>query len=290
MSKRKAEPEPPVLRARQPGNSKQGVAGSRNFTCSDAIDHPDSNWNRAVSQTAQADPFCCRTEWQLSFHEAMQPNRRLIVRETPGSIVALAEELCPYKAPLLVPLESGWLFGCPLLGPDAIDLLEEIVSEVESSSPRRRSGPAVLVSGLRPRGALKRRLVERFGTRFSFEPESSVVLCNASLEGGLDGYLSRRSVSHRRGLRKQARRAALAGVTFERQAADTRPAAEEVYRRMLAVEVSSWKGIRKCGMLEQPSRDYYACMMRRLAVSGARFIAGSNSAMQKTGRRHRSAT
>lgn len=268
MSKRKAEPDPPVLRARQPGNSKQGVAAHSDFTCSDAIDHPDSNWNRAVSQTAQADPFCCRTEWQLSFHEAMQPGRKLVVRETPGSVIAFAENRHPYLGLLFEPIESGWMFGCPVLGPGAVDLLEDLVSEIESKSTRGRVRPVIVISGLRPRGKLQREITGRFSRRFNFQPAGSSVLCNASLTGGFDGYLSRRSSSLRRGLRKQARRAGMSGVTFERQVPTSRAGAAEIYARMLAVEASSWKGLGNCGMAEQPSRDYYACMLRRLAVSG----------------------
>lgn len=34
-----------------------------------AQDYPDSSWNRAVKILEHGDPFCCRTEWALSFHE-----------------------------------------------------------------------------------------------------------------------------------------------------------------------------------------------------------------------------
>ena len=37
---------------------------------------------------------------------------------------------------------------------------------------------------------------------------------------------------------------------------------------MLAVEETSWKGIEQCGMTVEPSRAYYARMLRRLAASG----------------------
>ena len=42
----------------------------------------------------------------------------------------------------------------------------------------------------------------------------------------------------------------------------------QAYARMLAVEETSWKGIEQCGMTVEPSRAYYACMLRRLAASG----------------------
>ena len=66
-----------------------------------AWDYPLSNWNRAAMSPPQVDPFCCRTEWQLSFHEARAPDRELIVREVPGSLVAFADQRHPVFGPLL---------------------------------------------------------------------------------------------------------------------------------------------------------------------------------------------
>ena len=37
---------------------------------------------------------------------------------------------------------------------------------------------------------------------------------------------------------------------------------------MLAVEQRSWKGVGHCGMTESPAREFYADMIRRLAVQG----------------------
>jgi hypothetical protein len=221
-----------------------------------------------VSQAAQADPFCCRTEWQLSYHEAIEPGRRLLVREAPGSVIAFAESRASNPDPLLLPVESGWMFGCPLLGPDAVDLLDELLGETASGPMNGAFPPAVVVSGVQPRGDLFGRLVTRFDSRFEFSRTGSSILCGASLKGGLDGFLSRRSRTHRRGLRKQGRRAAAAGVAFERHVPRNEAEADEIYARMLAVEEASWKGIGYCGMTVPQSRDYYACMLRRLTASG----------------------
>jgi len=231
-------------------------------------DRPDSNWNRAALRTPQADPFCCRTEWQFSFHEAMQPGRRLVVRETPGSVVAFAENPRSPLGPLLVPVEAGWKFGCPLLGPDAVELLDEMLGEARPGAMTEPVLPALVISGVQPRSNLLRQLVAKFRTRFEFHRIGSSILCGASLAGGLDGFLARRSGTHRRGLRKQGRRADRAGVTFARHVPRDGEAAGKIYARMLAVEESSWKGIGHCGMTAPPSRGYYACMLRRLAVSG----------------------
>ncbi len=96
---------------------------------------------------------------------------------------------------------------------------------------------------------------------------ASCVQCAASLEGGLDGFLSRRSANHRKKLRQSLRRAREAGVLFERR----RPASVEqgkaVFDRILAVERTSWKGIGRCGMDQADMHRFYAAMLRRLSVS-----------------------
>jgi hypothetical protein len=261
MSKQKAEYDPCLQLPERAGHSEQAILGG--------WDHPTSNWNRAAIQSGQADPFCCRTEWQLTYHEVMAPRRELVVREVPGSVVALARLNNPQSGPVLVPVESGWLFGCPLLGPDAVELLGELIAEAGSRSPSLSNLPAVVISGVEPRGSLHRKLVARLGSRFDFRRTRSSIICGASLEGGLDGFLARRSATHRRGLRKQARRAAGSGISFERHVPVSERDARVVYARMLAVEASSWKGIGHCGMTVQPPRDYYDRMLRRLAISGS---------------------
>jgi hypothetical protein len=261
MSKQKAEFDPSLPLPGRSGHSKKAIFGT--------WDHPASNWNQAAMQSGQADPFCCRTEWQLSFHEVMAPHRELVVREVPGSVVALARLNNPQSGPVLVPVESGWLFGCPLLGPDAVELLGELIDEAGSWSSSGSNVPAVVLSGIEPGGSLHRQLVASLGSRFDFRRTRSNILCGATLEGGLDGFLARRSANHRRGLRKQARRAVASGVSFERHVPASEKDARAIYARMLAVEASSWKGVGHCGMTVQPSCDYYDRMLRRLAMSGS---------------------
>ena len=228
-------------------------------------DHADSPWNRAAAATAQYDPFCCRTEWALSFHESFARHRALHLRAEGGSVLAFAERRERRLGPVLEPVESHWLCGCPLLGADAVELLDAFLAEFDDSSRPR----AVLVSGILPGSRLRRRLAAAFERRwqiFVLEPNHGR---GASLDGGLDGFLSRRSGRLRRELRRQQRRAREHGVWFERAAPRSAAEAESVYARMLAVEQKSWKGIGRCGMAEPPSRAFYAAMLGRLAAAGA---------------------
>jgi hypothetical protein len=229
----------------------------------DELDRPDSVWNRAAAEAARADPFCCRTEWQLSFHEAFAPRRPLGLREGGGSVVALAKRWHPATGPLLEPVESHWLFGSPLLGAHAVEVLDAFLGE----DALRRESPSVLVSALLPGGRLVRSLTRTFASRYEIVRLGREVLCSASLEGGLDGFLSRRSARLRKRLRQAERRAAASGVRFERALSRTAAEAGAVFARMLTVERASWKGRERSGIVDPPSRVFYAKMLERLSRS-----------------------
>lgn len=225
------------------------------------FDAPDSAWNRAAAAVEQGDPFCCRTEWQLSYDEAFDPGRRLHLLEGDDSVVAFAERGETDPVPLLVPVESSWLFANPLLGPRALDLLESFLTTWPEL-------PNLLLSGLLPHGRLLRKVVRRLGRHYQILPLEPCIMRSASLAGGLDGFLSRRSRRLRSNLRAAGRRAADRGIVFERHAPTTVEAAAAAYERILAVEATSWKGIGECGMAESPSREFYGAMLRRLAAAG----------------------
>lgn len=230
-----------------------------------SLDQPDSLLNRIAAATPQADPFCCRSEWQFSFHEAFSPERALHFRECAGSLLAVAERQHPRVGTVIEPIESSWLFGCPLLGPDSVALLASFLREAE----HQLAPPFVLLSGLLPGSKQLRSVAGTFSRRFEVVKLAPAILRSASLAGGVDGFLSRRSPRFRHNLRRAARRSGERGVYFERARPCSVAEAETVYARMLSVEEASWKGIGRCGMAEPPSRDFYRLMLRRLSASGS---------------------
>jgi len=239
----------------------------------EGLDRPDSLLNQTAGATPQADPFCCRSEWQFSFHEAFSPQRELHFRASAGSLLAVAQRWHPRVGTLIEPIESSWFFGCPLLGPDAALLLGAFLGEEE----HRNAPPFVLLCGLLPGSKLMRSVAGTFSRRFEVVRLAPAILRSASLAGGVDGFLSRRSSRFRYNLRRAARRAAEGGVSFERQRPSCVAEAEAVYERMLRVEQASWKGIARCGMAEPQASDFYRLMLRRLSASGsARVIFARN--------------
>ncbi|MEZ4331043.1 MAG: GNAT family N-acetyltransferase [Myxococcota bacterium] len=229
------------------------------------LDRPDSSWNRAAVGSRQGDPFSCRTEWQLSLQSAYFPRRRLHLRRNDTSLLALAERRYPDLGPTLEPLDPLWLFGSPLLGPDALELLEAFLAERSAAA----EPTTTLVSGVLPGETLRERLLRRLGSRFEVYRVKTVTVCRADLANGLDGFLARRSRALRKGLRQAARRAGDRGIRFERVVARSPREADAAFRRILAVERRSWKGIAGRGIESPASNAFYAAMARRLAASAS---------------------
>jgi hypothetical protein len=223
-------------------------------------------WQAAAIGTGQADPFCCTPYWQLAFHDAFSPGRRLLVRAAAGGVMAFAELLLSRQEILLTPIEPHWFFGCPLLGGQAVDLLAETLGPLLDLY--RPAAPKILVSGVRPGRSFAGRLARGLGRRCAVTPFNSGEQCAASLEGGLDGFLARRSANHRAKLKKSRTRARDRGVYFERHAPQGTDDTGPVFERMQAVEQASWKGIGQCGMDQEPARTFYRLLLARLARDG----------------------
>lgn len=220
-------------------------------------------WRRLALRTQQADPFCSGPLWQLSFHAAVSPRRPLYVQTDDEAVLAFAGQPLSDGSMALTPIESHWLFGACLLGGNAPALLESWLGQSEA-----RAFSKILISGIRPGGKRAIHLLRRLDNNFHILHFADGLQCAASLKGGLDGFLARRSANHRQKLAKTLRRAQRAGIVFERHAPQTDEEAASLYARMLAVEKASWKGIAACGMAEQPARQLYAVLVRNLARQG----------------------
>lgn len=229
-------------------------------------DHVEA-WQRSAISTSQADPFCSCPAWQMAFHDAFAPGRRLMVEAASNSLIALAEHQVSVHETFLTPIEPHWFFGCPLLGKDGVAMLANMLPDIEKLYAP--TFPKIILSGIRPGGRLSRRLIAHFAPRFDIFLIDAGVQGAASLKDGVDGYLSRRSANHRKKLRKQTRRAAETGVYYERVLPTSREETEAAYSRIIAVELKSWKGIEKCGMAETPSKEFYDFLLKRLVARKA---------------------
>jgi hypothetical protein len=221
-------------------------------------------WNRLALATPQPDLFCATTHWQLAYREAIDPDCSLIVRQCDEGLIQFARyNIAGARA--LGPLERNWLFGANLLGPAAVQLLAALLDEPRADGD---DFDILVISGIKPEGPLPAELKSLLGARFELQAAPCGTQCAASLQGGLDGFLSRRSANQRRNIRRRMQRAAENGVLVERHAPSSPEEADAVFARMLAVELTSWKGLGRCGMESPAMTRFYSIMLRRLSRSG----------------------
>lgn len=223
-----------------------------------------AHWQKLALAQDLPDPFCCGPVWNLAYHQTLNRGRRIYYAASRNAALMFGKVASMAGVPMFLPMEDSWFYGQPLLGPDAPALLATVLPDLLSDSP---VAPQFLISGIIERTRLARELCGIVPAGWALYRYARYSQCSASLEGGLDGWLARRSANCRQALRKSARKAAQAGICYER----VRPAPEEVdalYERILAVEAKSWKGIGHCGMAESPSREFYQEMLRLLAPSG----------------------
>jgi hypothetical protein len=162
----------------------------------------------------------------------------------------------------LVPLEPMWLFGAPIVGVDPVSAAAQTVAELAAT----RSERSIYLGGYVEDSPWWQALIHAFGAKYQLFGGEERERCRASFEGGVDGYLSRRTRVFRRNLRQGERRGANAGVSFEVIDQQT-PAA--TLARLHRIEQQSWKGLDGSG-IEGPDMELlYACLVPRLHAQNA---------------------
>jgi hypothetical protein len=214
-----------------------------------------------VEADSQIDRYCSRTEWILPFHRAFRPQLDLCLHRSESSFVALASNHHPEFGHYLEALECMWGFGCPLVGPQAVALLAEILTRW-SDPPL---GTPVLLTGIPLTGDLPRQLGRKLRDLYQLRVVDVVTRYVASLEGSVDDYLGRRSPGFRRNLRSARRKVSEAGIRFRRVGRISVPEMPELYQRILQIERRSWKSSTGNGVDRGCMKEFYQDMLPRLA-------------------------
>ena len=158
-----------------------------------------------------------------------------------------------------MPLEFGWGLAAPFAGPDPDALVDQLNW---MWSQRADEIDALLISGIPIdglwMGALTRTFIENH--RMSIGPES--VRRIASLDGGMDGFLSRRSGRFRANVRRANRRRLEENICLEYH---SNPEPLSIFERIVEIEADSWKGREGAGFNIEPFKDFYRRMLPRLA-------------------------
>lgn len=224
-----------------------------------------SDYDAAVAADPAIDRFCSQCAWVLSFHDAFRTRAELLLAREGDAFVALAAAEEPSIGVVLQPLESMWGFASALVGDGSCDLLCRVLAPDFAGRPRE----PLLLSGVPFERARLEPLLRVLAPHYALRPLSETVRYQASLDGGMDGWLARRSADFRRGLRAARRRTREAGVVFESLRPDGAAAALAAYERALEIESHTWKTLSGNGVERGPMRAFYAGMLPRLAARGA---------------------
>jgi hypothetical protein len=180
--------------------------------------------------------------------------------------VALAQSFHERLGRFRQPLEASWCLASPFAGESPARLAQDFV---RASMSEVRDWDLLFLAGIARDGALYRALVEGFGGAHFVGVGPPAARYIASLEGGLDGFMGRRSAKFRANLRRVERRAQEEGITIEYQ--DSWEDVEgwrTLYQRVLAVEARSWKGRSGTGIMDGPMQTFYRHMLPRLCAQG----------------------
>jgi hypothetical protein len=219
------------------------------------------DFDRAVATTPAIDRFCSSSAWILAAAGALMPPRASFAFGGKHGYFAAMRGVHPAGFPYIEPVELAWGLASPLIGEDAVALVGEVVPLLAA----RRDWQLAILSGLTVSGPQRRALDATLPPRWERRRGQPTIRHVASLEGGIDGFLSRRSRELRKSLRKSQRVAAAAGIAFESvRSSDARA----LYDRIQTVEARSWKSQEGVGIHAGPMRAFYGAMLPRLCALG----------------------
>jgi len=221
------------------------------------------DFDREVARTPAIDRFCSTAAWVTAASTALMPPRSSFSFAGDHGYFAAMRGVHPAGFPYVEPIELAWGLASPLIGRDATALVEEVVGVLAA----RRDWQLAILAGLTATGPQRRALDRALPPRWERRRGTPTVRHVASLDGGLDGFLARRSRELRKSIRKSLRAAQEAGITFE-SARVPSAEADALYVRIQDVEARSWKAREGVGISTGPMRAFYAAMLPRLCELG----------------------
>ncbi len=218
-------------------------------------------WSELAAGLTHSDPFCSSPYWSIPLVKAFVPQGRLMVYQQ-GEALAVMRECEVRGGRLCLPSDCMWLLGAPLMGQELRPLVEAMIAHWSRQSEVHQ----ITVSGLYPEHPL---LTSPPWKRYSHWELESSGRNIASLAGGLDGFLSRRSKNFRSRLRRTVKKAEAQGL--EIQYMPERGTPEEVgglLDRVMKIESLSWKGLSGQGINGGRMERFYRFMLPLLARDG----------------------
>lgn len=224
---------------------------------------PESH-DRRVLATPDIDAFCSSSWWTLSAKDAFSPEATGLLFDDGESALLTYEAPYDHRTRGRFSFDSMWGLASSLVGPDPTTMARFLASTVHEQAASRLFW---YVTGLplawfEVPDVVRALQHETIRTRSPGRSTRRV----ASLAGGWDGFLARRSRKFRKGLRATLRRCDEAGIQVEWAHARTTSEAAAVFATCLDVELQSWKGIKRCGFGEGPMHEFVRHIFARVAA------------------------
>ncbi len=230
-------------------------------------------FDREVARTQDIDRFCSASCWVIPAFEALSPDHELWVWEASKSegFVALCKGSHPRVGRYLQPLEASWGLASPIIGEDVVGVTREFVNEARQIATK---WDILFLTGVSEDSRQFEELVRGFQADHFMGIGPSMGRQYASLEGGVEGFLSRRSSKFRANIRRALRDADEAGIKFQYLANfEDEADCDRVFDRIIRVERESWKGRQGVGIASGRMYEFYKRMLPCLAEkNGLRVI------------------
>ncbi len=226
-----------------------------------------AEYDDLVARTPEIDRFCSSAAWVLSAYEAFSPGYTTWITDFDGEgFAALVQSEHERLGRFRQPLEASWCLASPIVGADLPTLARRFAQACRHD---QRDWDLLFLSGVTRHSPLYHGLVEGFAGAYFVGVGPPVSRYIASLEGGVDGFLSRRAPKFRANLRRLDRRAREQGLGMEWLATPAQTADwQAIYARILEIESRSWKGQQSTGIADAHMHTFYSKMLPRLAATG----------------------
>ena len=206
------------------------------------------------------DRFCSSSIWGIPALEAFRPDaEELVVGGDERASVAFVTGVSSQVGTFLAPLESTWGLASPVVARTVED-----AGQAVSALVRTRDERLAIVLGIQH--AIARAICRGLSRTTRVQLLDRTVRHIASLEGGLDGYLSRRTRKFRASLRRSGRLADGCDIRFERHDLRTPEDVDEFYEVVLSVESQSWKSHEGNGAAQGPMVEFTRGVLHRSAA------------------------
>ena len=234
----------------------------------EAFENASDAFDRLVQRTPEIDRFCSASDWIFSARAAWTPQAEPWIRKGAHGYAAFLRVEDALGLRILHSFDTMWGFSCPLIGSDPARLAEEFARTCAGDE----GWNFIVVTGAKPESELYHSLVQGFqgfGEGYAAYECGRMRRWQASLEGGPDGWLGRRSAKFRSSLRAALRKARSERLEIEPAFNPDPEAMDAVFLRILAVEQASWKGSHGTGLLVRDMESFYRGLTGRVARRGA---------------------